>query len=175
MRCFKFVIRALSRLGLLTALGAFFVVKCSNSMLPKRLLCGEDPRLIRLRVFFGKHGLPAAAWASDFLRAADAHGLDWRLLPSLAMVESTGGKFAPNNNMFGWGEGLATFSHPRQGIYHVAERLARSPLYRHKKLHSQLLTYNPRSAYAAHVQRVMRMLELTTLQTPAPTHSASVI
>ena len=91
------------------------------------------------------------------------------------MVESTGGKFALNNNMFGWGEGPTAFSHPREGIYHVAERLARSRLYRDKELPSQLLTYNPRPAYASRVQRVMRMLELTALQTPAPAQSASVI
>jgi len=175
MRFFQFAVRAVSRILFVMALGVVSVVRCSNSMLPKHLLIGEDGRLVRLRLFFSKHGLPAAAWASDFLRAADTHGLDWRLLPSLAMVESTGGKFATNNNMFGCGEDIKTFSHPREGIYHVAERLARSPLYRHKKLRSRLLTYNPCSAYAERVERVMRMLELTTMQTPAPTRSASVI
>ena len=61
-----------------------------------------DPRLRRLEEFFAKRDCPLRAAAADFLIAADQNALDWRLLPSISMVESSGGKDYRNNNVFGW-------------------------------------------------------------------------
>ncbi len=52
-----------------------------------------DSRLVRLREFFLKHDSPVHYLASEFLEAADKNGLDWRLLPTIALVES--GEDAP--------------------------------------------------------------------------------
>src|SRR5262249_43070372 len=65
----------------------------------------NDPRLGVLRKFFHQADCPAERFAHIFLEAADLYHLDWRLLPSLSWVESTGGKSAHNNNMFGWNSG----------------------------------------------------------------------
>src|SRR5262245_53970576 len=62
-----------------------------------------DPRLGILERFFKQEACPAAQFAEDFLRAADTYQLDWRLLPSISLVESGGGREAKNNNLFGWG------------------------------------------------------------------------
>src|SRR4051812_15255844 len=70
----------------------------------------KDPRLQTLRDFFAKLDCPAWDYASTFLEAADAYALDWRLLPSLSWVESSGGKAARNNNLFGWNSGHAQFA-----------------------------------------------------------------
>lgn len=51
-----------------------------------------DPRLRRLEEFFAKRDCPLRAAAADFLIAADQNALDWRLLPSISMVESSGGR-----------------------------------------------------------------------------------
>src|SRR6266699_3350115 len=75
----------------------------------------NDPRLHALRRFFAKAGCPAKAYSDVFLEAADAYALDWRLLPSISFVESTGGKSARNNNLFGWDSGNAQFSSPSAG------------------------------------------------------------
>src|SRR2546422_10286610 len=70
----------------------------------------NDPRLHALLRFFAKAGCPAKAYSHVFLEAADAYALDWRLLPSISFVESTGGKSARNNNLFGWDSGNARFA-----------------------------------------------------------------
>ena len=77
-----------------------------------------DPRLQTLKEFFTD--CPAAEFAHVFLDAADEYNLDWRLLPSISFVESTGGKAAKNNNLFGWDAGRAEFSSLSAGIQKVA-------------------------------------------------------
>src|ERR1044071_5459066 len=79
----------------------------------------NDPRLQALRRFFGKAGCPAKAYSHVFLEAADDYDLDWRLLPSISFVESTGGKLARNNNLFGWDSGKAQFSTPTETTHTV--------------------------------------------------------
>jgi len=117
-----------------------------------------DPRLIRIRQYFLERDCPAHQYAEDFVLAADRHELDWRLLPSLSMIESTGGKEARNNNMFGWDNCDVRFENSRQGIYHVASRLAQSRFYKGKSLDQTLKTYNPRRAYGKKVKLVMAQL-----------------
>jgi hypothetical protein len=119
----------------------------------------NDPRLVRLAEFFRNAGSPLAPLAEDFLSAADRYHLDWRLLPSISMVESGGGRRFAWNNVFGWGSGKLAFSSIRAGIHTVAARLANSRLYKDKELRSVLGTYNPHPGYAALVQSVMKRIE----------------
>ncbi|MGO8934751.1 MAG: hypothetical protein ACLQDA_13660, partial [Terracidiphilus sp.] len=90
----------------------------------------SDPRLIPLRQFFTRTECPAADYAIDFLMVADEYALDWRLLPSLSFVESTGGKASLHNNLFGWDSGRAQFASPSAAIRSVGAFLATSTLYR---------------------------------------------
>ena len=57
-----------------------------------------DPRLTCLRAFFQGSNCPVAEFSPAFLEASDAYALDWRLLPSISFVESTGGKSPRKNN-----------------------------------------------------------------------------
>jgi hypothetical protein len=118
----------------------------------------KDPRFEVLRAFFEKSDCPAQHYTADFLEAADRYELDWRLLPSLSFVESTGGKMARNNNLFGWDSGRTQFASPSEGIYQVGYRLAYSDLYRDKDLDGLLATYNPDVEYAPKVKYVMRSI-----------------
>jgi hypothetical protein len=93
-----------------------------------------------------------------FLEAADRNSLDWRLLPSISWVESTGGKAAPHNNMFGWDSGRAHFASPVAGIDEVSYKLAHSAPYRAKDLDTVLAIYNPNADYAKRVKSVMRRI-----------------
>ena len=81
-----------------------------------------------------------------------------RLLPSISMIESTGGKEARNNNMFGWDNGNVRFSTNRDGIHRVASRLAESRYYKGKTLDQTLRTYNPVGEYGKKVKLVMAQL-----------------
>jgi Mannosyl-glycoprotein endo-beta-N-acetylglucosaminidase len=117
-----------------------------------------DPRLEALRHFFEKFNCPAIDYSLAFLEAADDYDLDWRLLPSISYVESTGGKSARNNNLFGWDSGHAQFTSPTAGIHEVGYRLAYSDLYRDKDLDGILATYNPDAEYAEKVKSVMQRI-----------------
>src|SRR5580704_16548469 len=114
-----------------------------------------DRRLAKLQAFFGKADCPAKAYSTDFLAASDTYALDWRLLPSISFVESTGGKSARNNNIFGWDSGRAVFSSAIAGIRSVAYSLSHSHLYRYKNVDGILKTYNPNADYARKVKSVM--------------------
>ena len=117
-----------------------------------------DPRLAALRSFFAKAACPAIKYSPAFLEAADRYKLDWRLLPSISFVESTCGKFAKNNNFFGWDSGKADFSSPVAAIHEVGYRLSHSSLYRSKSLDAILAHYNQDADYPAKVKSAMRRI-----------------
>jgi hypothetical protein len=118
----------------------------------------NDPRLETLRTFFRSSDCPAEQYSAAFLEAADHNELDWRLLPSLSYVETTGGKSARNNNLFGWDSGRAQFRSPIAGIHAVGYRLSHSSLYKDKKLDKLLAIYNPNVEYRQKVKSVMRRI-----------------
>jgi hypothetical protein len=118
----------------------------------------NDPRRVSLEKFFGDRGCPARDLAEEFLVASDRHGLDWRLLPSIAFVESTGGKFYRNNNIMGWGSSRRSFTSVPAGIHYVAAQLENSSYYKNKGLDQLLRTYNPLPAYTSTVTRVMKLI-----------------
>ena len=118
----------------------------------------NDPRLETLKRFFQQLDCPVRDLSAEFLRAADQHKLDWRLLPSISLVESGGGRAARNNNLFGWDGGRAIFSSLRAGIHEVASRLGTSKLYRNKDVDGILRMYNPNADYPGVVKSVMRRI-----------------
>lgn len=118
----------------------------------------SDSRVKALRSFFEKTDCPAKAYVEEFLEAADHYHLDWRLLPSISFVESTGGKTARNNNFFGWESGNAHFDSPQAGIHSVGYQLSHSSLYRQKGTDAILAIYNPNQQYGAAVRSVMRRI-----------------
>jgi len=94
-----------------------------------------------------------------FLRAADTHGIDWRLLPAIAMVESSGGKYGSPKNIFGWNSGRTRFRSLEAGIAYVAERFARSPIYSGRTAMGILHRYNPaKKTYPPKVTKFMMEL-----------------
>jgi hypothetical protein len=133
-------------------------VAVRNAELPCLPSYQADPRLARLKEFFQEKDCPAHQYSEAFIRAADTYQLDWRLLPSISFVESTGGKAARNNNMFGWGNGNRRFQSPEAGIDLVASRLAKSNYYRDKDLDDVLETYNPGVNYPAAVKSIMNRI-----------------
>jgi hypothetical protein len=118
----------------------------------------SDPRFTPLHNFFAQAECPAAEYAVDFLIVADEFALDWRLLPSLSFIESTGGKAGANNNLFGWDSGRARFPSPIAAIRSVGSHLAQDSNYRSKSLDEILATYNPNRDYAQRVKSVMRRI-----------------
>jgi hypothetical protein len=118
----------------------------------------QDPRLHLLKRFFNELGAPATDFAHVFLSEADFHDLDWRLLPSISVVETTGGKAARNNNLFGWDCGRAAFTSVSEGIRTVAYHLSHSDRYKNKELDEILWVYNPNPEYSRIVRTLMNRI-----------------
>ena len=118
----------------------------------------KDPRLSQLQKYFGDRDCPLRDAAKDFLVAADQNQLDWRLLPSISMIESSGGKDYTNNNVLGWDSCKEKFSSVRAGIHYVAAQLGRSSRYKDKDTDRKLRIYNPVPEYPARVKAVMRAI-----------------
>jgi hypothetical protein len=118
----------------------------------------NDPRLSRLQKYFGDRDCPLRDSAKDFLIAADQNQLDWRLLPSISMIESSGGKDYRNNNVFGWDSCKERFSSVRAGIHYVAAQLGKSTRYKNKGIDAKLQMYNPLPEYPQRVKAVMRAI-----------------
>lgn len=126
-----------------------------------------DPRVLRLTAFLSKLHCPVAPLSKDFVEAADDNSLDWRLLPSIAVIESGGGKAARNNNLFGWNNGNELFPTLRAGINQVAFKLGKSALYRNRDSAAKLRMYNPDASYATTVLDVMNRISPVAELQPA--------
>lgn len=117
-----------------------------------------DLRETILRKFLRDNHCPDEQYAETFISEADHHGLDWRLLPSLALVESGGGRTAKGNNLFGWANGKMAFSSIGDAIHTVASALSHGKAYRNKDLDAKLATYNHGTDYRAMVRDIMNQI-----------------
>ena len=101
---------------------------------------------------------PVKDLAEEFVHAADDNNLDWRLLPSISLIESSGGKAYRNNNVFGWANGDHAFPTIRAGLHQVAFSLGRSFIYRYRTTDEKLRLYNRTCDYPARVEEVMNRI-----------------
>lgn len=85
----------------------------------------EDPRVGQLRAFYGSRSL--GAYAASMIAAADGYGIDWRLMPVISILESSGGLQACGGNAWGYAACRVRFGSFEEGIQVVAGALARSP------------------------------------------------
>src|SRR4051794_732043 len=115
-------------------------------------------RAVKLRKFLRQNHCPDQAYAEVFVAEADAHGIDWRLLPSISVVESGGGRTARGNNLFGWANGDTSFTTIGDAIHQVASALSRGKSYRGKDVPAKLAAYNHRPDYPAKVLDLMRQI-----------------
>lgn len=82
-----------------------------------------DDRAMRLDAYFTKYHMPLAGYGPSFIAVADECGMDWRLLPAIAVRESSGGKHMQFNNPFGWGGAHIPFEDINHAIRVVAANL----------------------------------------------------
>lgn len=89
-----------------------------------------DQRAEILQAYLNRYDSPLKGQAQDFIDAADTYGLDWKLVPAIAGVESTFGKFIPGGyNAWGWGvygTQAIYFDSWRDGIFTVSEGLKKN-------------------------------------------------
>jgi hypothetical protein len=126
-----------------------------------------DGRKEKIRQFLAMHNSPLEPYAGDIVEVADEFGLDYRLVPSIAMQESGLCKTIPYNSYNCWGFGVygkqvKHFNDYKDGIYTVTKTLATKYKDRGLITPEQIMTmYTPSSngSWAFSVRHFMDKLE----------------
>ncbi len=77
----------------------------------------------KIDAYFKERSMPLAGYGSKMVASAEEHGIDWRLLPAIAVRESSGGKQACGHNPFGWGSCKISFKNYDEAIETLARNL----------------------------------------------------
>lgn len=118
----------------------------------------------KIDAYFAKRNMPLLGYGAKLAQEALDNDLDWRLLPAIAIKESTGGKFACHNNPFGWGSCKIKFKNFDTAIETVARNLGgNNPnterYYKDKTTVEKLHHYN-NSVVPTYTGEVMAFMEL---------------
>jgi len=127
----------------------------------------NDNRVANLKSFFRKHNSPLYQYADLIVQVSDKYHFDYRLLPAIAMQESTLCKFIPesSHNCWGWGiygNTITRFDSYEEAIETVAKGIKKNYLDKGLITASKIMQkYTPSSSgsWAAGVNYVLRMLE----------------
>jgi len=132
--------------------------------------------------YFKANDMPLLGTGMKMVLEAEKNGIDWRLLPAIAVRESSGGKNDCNkvsNNPFGWNSCKVGFNSIDEAIETVALNLGgNNPItarhYDNKTVKQILQAYNPPyivPKYAEQVMAIMKNIgaEDMTPATPATT------
>mgnify|MGYP001293388360 CR=1 FL=1 len=116
--------------------------------------------------FFTKRKSPLAGLGIKFVEEAEKNNLDWKLLPAISIIESSGGIQACGFNPFGWGScKMYNFSSWEEAIETVALNLGgNNPntayYYKDKNIIEKLQAYNPPTISPNYVDKVLSIMEL---------------
>jgi hypothetical protein len=132
--------------------------------------------------YFKAHGMPLAGLGKKMVQEAEKNDLDWRLLPAIAVRESTGGIHACKkaaHNFFGWGSCKISFESAEKAIEILAINLGgKNPKTEHhysgKTTIEILRKYNPPSIvpkYAEQVISIMNTISPATLAVKTDTQA----
>lgn len=129
-----------------------------------------DPRVKKINTYFAKRNMPLEGHGEQFVLVADKYGLDWTLLPAIAVRESSGGKRLLNNNPFGWGSAKIPFNDFDHAIDVVGWNLSgnnenTARYYADNTSEEKLYWYNGTvlPSYPAEVLHIMGMFEDTNI------------
>ncbi len=117
--------------------------------------------------YFEAREMPLKGVGMKMILEAKKNNLDWRLLPAIAVRESTGGKFAcktVDHNPFGWGSCKIGFNSNEKAIETVAHNLGgnnpkTSHHYNDKTTLQILRAYNPPSVIPRYAEQVMSIMK----------------
>ena len=126
--------------------------------------------------YFKAHDMPLEGMGMKMVLEAEKNDIDWRLLPAIAVRESTGGKFdckKVENNAFGWGSCKIGFKSTEEAIETVARNLGgnnpKTEMHYDNKTTKQILrAYNPPSVVPKYAQQVMSIMDAIGKADTAP-------
>ncbi len=152
--------RAISFAVALVAMGVLLTANPKPAVAPQGADTGEEPtlpqvdsenprkaKIERVDAYFAERKMPLHGYGSEFVEVAERYGLDWRLLPAIAVRESSGGKQACGNNPFGWASCRTDFESVAAAIEYVGLNLAgenprTATYYKNKTTREKLWSYN---------------------------------
>ncbi len=119
----------------------------SRPLTPSNPEITRGEKIERIDRYFEKRQMPLAGYGQKFIEAAEKCGMDWRLLPAIAVRESSGGKQMTQNNPFGWGSAKIGFENLDQAVDIVGWNLCglnlkTSVYYKDKTASEKLWSYN---------------------------------
>lgn len=132
-----------------------------------------DVRAEKIDQYFKSNNMPLAGYGQQMVEVADKNDIDWRLIPALAVIESTGGKYACKKvtfSAFGWGSCKINFKSYDQAIEDLGSHLGgnkpkTSRYYEGKDTKGILAKYNSVIPnYTAKVMNVMDAIENTEVK-----------
>ena len=117
-------------------------------------------------VYFARRDMPLEGTGAKMVEEAEKNNLDWRLLPAIAVRESTGGKNDCKkvlNNAFGWGSCKISFKSNGEAIEVIAKNLGgnnpnTAKHYDNKTTKQILRAYNPPSVIPKYSEQVMSIM-----------------
>lgn len=119
----------------------------------------------KIDLYFEKRNMPLKGYGEKLIAEAEKNNLDWRILPAIAIKETTGGKFACHNNLFGWGSCKIKFENWNESIETVARNLGGNnpkteKYYKDKTTTEKLLRYNSEiPTYTKEIYEFMELIE----------------
>lgn len=123
-------------------------------------------RAQKIDTYFKERDMPLEGYGMKMVLEAEKNDLDWRLLPGIAVRESTGGKHAckkVKNSPFGWGSCKISFKTMNESIETVARNLGgnnpnTAHYYDNKTTEAILKAYNPPSIVPKYTKQVLAIM-----------------
>ena len=116
--------------------------------------------------YFKAHDMPLEGTGTIMAQAADENDIDYRLIPAIATIESSGGKNACRNvkhSFLGWGSCKISFESDKEAIETVAKHLggnveSTAEHYDGKTTKEILEAYNPPYIVPNYAKKVMSVM-----------------
>lgn len=91
-------------------------------------ISAQDSEYIRevnnIKTYLEGRNSPLSVYAEEFVKAAQTYGIDYRIVPSISIIESSGGIHTfKRYNAWGWGK--MNFSSWEEGIWTVSEGIGK--------------------------------------------------
>ena len=130
------------------------------------LQAAREEKAKKIDTYFTNNKMPLAGYGMKMVLAAEKNNLDWRLIPAIAIRESTGGKFACKSvtySPFGYGSCKLNFKSYDHAIEVVATSIGgnnprTASYYKNKNTRQILQTYNPPSVVPTYADEVIRIM-----------------
>ncbi len=127
----------------------------------------REAKAAKIDAYYAQYDLPLAGHGMQMVLAAEEYNLDWKLLPAIAMRESTGGKHIcpKSNNPYGWGSCKIHFESFEEATNTVATNLGganprTASYYANKDIKGKLKAYNSViPAYTTEIFSIMNKIE----------------